>query len=240
MTVSENLARIRDEINEVCLRIGRCPDEVRLMAVSKFHELPLIEEAAEAGLRLFGESRVQEATLKFLPFKRKYPDAELHMIGSLQRNKVKAAVTLFDCIESLDRNEVIRALGTAFPPEGETEGKGDGGNAPLPVLFELNAGEETKSGFRDEDALCAGVEAALGFPSLKPAGLMTMAPFTGDEAAVRKAFRGLVKAQTRLRREFSDCDWGCLSMGMSGDFKIAIEEGSTLLRIGTAIFGERE
>jgi uncharacterized pyridoxal phosphate-containing UPF0001 family protein len=91
----------------------------------------------------------------------------------------------------------------------------------------------------DEDALCAGVETALEAGGIKPAGLMTMAPFTNDETAIRKAFRKLVKAQTRLRQTFPECAWDCLSMGMSGDFKIAIEEGSTLIRIGTAVFGER-
>ncbi|MDR0663307.1 MAG: alanine racemase, partial [Spirochaetaceae bacterium] len=99
---------------------------------------------------------------------------------------------------------------------------------------------ETKSGFTDEDELCRAVEAALEFGSLKPCGLMTMAPFTDDEKTIRAAFRRVVKARERLRRLFPDCDWDCLSMGMSNDYRIAIEEGSTLVRIGTAIFGERQ
>ncbi|MDR2795518.1 MAG: YggS family pyridoxal phosphate-dependent enzyme [Spirochaetaceae bacterium] len=230
MAVSDNARRIRDEIGETCLRAGRDPGEIRLMAVSKFHELPLIEEAVEAGLRLFGESRVQEAAGKFTGFRERFPDVELHLIGSLQRNKVKAAAGLFDCIESLDRVELVQELGRVTQDRTES---------PLPVFFELNAGEESKSGFKDEDALCSGVEAALGFRSLLPSGLMTMAPFTGDEKPIREAFRKLVKAQARLRRVFPGHNWDCLSMGMSGDFKIAIEEGSTLVRIGTAIFGDR-
>jgi pyridoxal phosphate enzyme (YggS family) len=201
------------------------------MAVSKFHERPLIEEAAAAGIRLFGENRVQEAVRKFTDFKEGCPDTELHLIGSLQRNKARAAAGLFDCIESLDRVELVRELGRITL---------DRTTASLPVLFELNAGEESKSGFRDEDALCAGVEAALGFKGLLPSGLMTMAPFVGEEKPVREAFRKLVRAQARLRRVFPGYGWDCLSMGMSGDFKIAIEEGSTLVRIGTAIFGDRQ
>ena len=231
MAVSDNVRRVRDEVSETCLRAGRDPGGVRLMAVSKFHEWPLIEEAAAAGIRLFGESRVQEAARKFTGFRERCPDAELHLIGSLQRNKVKAAAGLFDCIESIDRIELVRELGRITK---------DSGAGPLPVLFELNAGEESKSGFRDEDALCAGVEAAMEFDSLLPSGLMTMAPFTGDEKPVREAFRKLVRAQARLRRMFPEYCWDCLSMGMSGDFKIAIEEGSTLVRIGTAIFGDRQ
>jgi pyridoxal phosphate enzyme (YggS family) len=231
VAVSENIIRIKDEIHEVCLRTGRNDNEIRLMAVSKFQKMPLIEEAAKAGLRLFGESRVQEAAKKFSDFKHIYPDIELHLIGHLQRNKAKAAAMLFDCVESLDSAAIVRELGlvTAANPSAST----------LTALFELNAGEKTKSGFMNEDALCAGVESALETGGIKPAGLMTMAPFTSDEAAVRKAFRKLVKARERLRQVFPNCDWDCLSMGMSGDFKIAIEEGSTLLRIGTSIFGER-
>jgi pyridoxal phosphate enzyme (YggS family) len=201
------------------------------MAVSKFHEWPSIEKAAAAGIRLFGESRVQEAARKFMGFRERCLNAELHLIGSLQRNKVKAAVGLFDCIESLDRVELVLELGRITR---------DRGTNPLPVLFELNAGEESKSGFRDEDALCAGVEAAQGFSGLLPSGLMTMAPFTVEEKPVREAFRKLVKMQARLRLTFPEYGWDCLSMGMSGDFKIAIEEGSTLVRIGTAIFGDRQ
>ncbi|MDR2343740.1 MAG: YggS family pyridoxal phosphate-dependent enzyme [Spirochaetaceae bacterium] len=230
MAIYDNVRRIRDELSETCLRVGRDPDEISLMAVSKFHEAPLIEEAAAAGIRLFGESRVQEALRKFTTFRQTRPGMELHLIGGLQRNKARAAAGFFDCIETLDRLELVRELGRAC-----------GGRAasPLPVLFELNVGEESKSGFTDEDALCAGVEAALGFEGLLPCGLMTMAPFTGDEKPIRAAFGKLVKAQARLRRTFPDRAWDCLSMGMSGDFKIAIEEGSTLLRIGTAIFGDR-
>jgi pyridoxal phosphate enzyme (YggS family) len=199
------------------------------MAVSKFHELPLIEQALDAGLLLFGESRVQEAVRKFTPLMERRPEIELHLIGRLQRNKAAAAAALFDTVQSIDRIEIVRELGRV------TQGR-----RALNLLFELNSGEETKSGFESEDSLCAAVEAALEFESLKPCGLMTMAPFTDEESPIRAAFRRVVKAQKRLRQLFPDCGWDCLSMGMSNDYRIAIEEGSTLVRIGTAIFGERQ
>ncbi|MDR1257002.1 MAG: YggS family pyridoxal phosphate-dependent enzyme [Spirochaetaceae bacterium] len=230
MGIAENALRVREQIHEACLKAGRAPGEVTLMAVSKFHETPAITAAADAGLLLFGESRVQEAVRKFTPFRERRPDVSVHLIGGLQRNKAKAAAALFDCVQSVDRDGIVRELGLVARDRAE----------PLSILFELNAGEAAKSGYADEDALCAGAEVALGFGGLRPAGLMTMAPFTGDERAVREAFRKLTKAQERLRRAFPECCWDCLSMGMSGDFKIAIEEGSTLVRIGTAIFGERQ
>jgi uncharacterized pyridoxal phosphate-containing UPF0001 family protein len=111
---------------------------------------------------------------------------------------------------------------------------------PLSLLLELNAGEESKSGYRGEDALLRGAEKLLAAPGLAARGLMIMAPLTGGTAAARRAFRSLAALQGRLQARFPEGDWSCLSMGMSGDFEIAVEEGSTLVRIGTAIFGERE
>jgi pyridoxal phosphate enzyme (YggS family) len=199
------------------------------MGVSKFHGLPLIEEAWEAGLRLFGENRVQEASKKFGDFKSRYPGMELHMIGSLQRNKAKVAVSLFDCIQSLNRDELVAELGVLTANR----------ERPLPVLLELNAGEESKGGYPDEEALFRATETILLRKGLQIRGLMTMAPLTGDIPRIRRAFRSLVRARDQLAVAFPGCDWSCLSMGMSGDFEIAVEEGSTLVRIGTALFGER-
>lgn len=228
MSVADNVRRVLDGIGEACLRAGRDAGDVRLMAVSKFHPAELAEEAVKAGLTLFGENRVQEAAAKFTAgFRQRHPQAELHLIGRLQRNKAKAAAALFDCVQSIDRDEIIDALG-AFARDGR----------PLPVLLELNAGEASKAGYADADALSRAAERALG-AGLLPQGLMTMAPFTDDEAAVRAAFRKLYQAAGTLRRRFGGVRWDCLSMGMSGDYGIAIEEGSTLVRIGTAIFGGR-
>jgi pyridoxal phosphate enzyme (YggS family) len=201
------------------------------MAVTKFQPRAAVEEARSSGIRLFGENRVQEAAEKFPAFGAGDPppfrDCELHMIGSLQRNKAKLASRIFDCIQSIDREELIAELA-----------KHTGGRErPLPVLLELHTGEPSKSGFPDGESLIQAAERLLCCPGLRAAGLMTMAPFDSGEA--RASFRALARAQAALVSRFPQADWSCLSMGMSGDFEIAVEEGSTLLRIGTAIFGER-
>ncbi|MDR1411132.1 MAG: YggS family pyridoxal phosphate-dependent enzyme [Spirochaetaceae bacterium] len=234
--IAPAIASVRDRIGAACARSGRKAEEVRLMGVSKFHPAEAVEAAWKAGLGLFGENRVQEAAGKFSrpgAFRESRPGMELHMIGSLQRNKAKAAVSLFDCIQSVDRDELIAELAKFAPA------RISGGVAPLGVLLELNAGEESKTGYYNEDALLRGAEKLLSAPGLAARGLMIMAPLTSDIAAIRRAFRSLAALQVKLRTRFPEGDWSCLSMGMSGDFETAIEEGSTLIRIGTAIFGER-
>ncbi|MDR2397144.1 MAG: YggS family pyridoxal phosphate-dependent enzyme [Spirochaetaceae bacterium] len=229
MAIMDALARIRERIQAACIRSGREIETVKLMGVSKFQTLERIEAAFDAGIRLFGESRVQEAAQKFIPFKGQHPEAEVHLIGSLQRNKAKAAAALFETIQSVDREALIRELGAL------TAGR----ERSLGILLELHTGEETKRGFSDERALCQAAEQVLAYPGLVLRGLMTMAPYTDDRAVIRRSFRALVSAQGALVSRFPESDWSCLSMGMSHDFEIAIEEGSTLLRIGTALFGER-
>ncbi|MDR2842099.1 MAG: YggS family pyridoxal phosphate-dependent enzyme [Spirochaetaceae bacterium] len=229
MAINENLQRISGEIDCCCQRIGRKRDDLRLMAVSKFHSEDKVLQALNAGQTLFGESRVKEATEKFSAIKSGAANCELHLIGTLQRNKAKQAVETFDCVQSVDRDSIISELGEITSNRKKL----------LPILLELNSGEESKSGYPNEDSLFFAAEKALGYPYLKLSGLMTIAPFTDDDKIVRTAFANLAAAQVHLQKRFSDCDWSCLSMGMSSDFKIAIEEGSTLIRIGTSIFGER-
>jgi len=233
MTIAERIETIRERIEKAACRSGRNPGEIRLMGVSKFHEASEIEEAVNAGLYLFGESKVQEAQAKFPSLKEKHGELELHMIGSLQRNKAKHALAVFDAVESLDRDELITALGNL------SGGKTGTADKALAVLLELHTGEESKSGYPDLDSLTRGAELVMSFPGLRLAGLMTMAPFTRDESALRKSFKALRNAQETLGKRFPQADFSCLSMGMSNDFETAIEEGSTLVRIGTAIFGER-
>jgi len=241
MTVKDRIDAIRERIEKAALRSGRKCGEISLMGVSKFHGAKEIEEAVKAGLFLFGESRVQEAAEKFPALKETYPALELHLIGSLQRNKVKNALAVFDGIQSLDRDELITTLGTLAAKTGETRNPGmNGGTEKKPVLkvlLELHTGEASKSGYPDEDSLSRAVEMAASFPCLKLSGLMTMAPFTEDESLIRRSFRKLYAARDSLRRRFPEEDFSCLSMGMSGDFEIAVEEGSTMVRVGTAIFG---
>jgi pyridoxal phosphate enzyme (YggS family) len=228
MTIAERIDDIKSRIEKAAVLSGRKAEEVRLMGVSKFHPAEKAEAALQAGLSLFGENRVQEAEGKFPALREKYA-FELHMIGSLQRNKAKAASALFDCVQSVDRNELITALG------GITAGR----EVPLGILLEMHTGEESKSGYPDTDALCGAAELALSFPGLALSGLMTMAPFTQNVQEIRKSFRTLAAARERLSARFPEIRLSCLSMGMSNDFEIAVEEGSTLVRIGTAIFGER-
>ena len=234
MTIAERVEMIKEKIEKAARRSGRKSGEISLMGVSKFHGQEEVVLAVKAGLLLFGESRVQEALIKYPPLKEKYPELRLHLIGTLQRNKVKNIPGVFDGVQSLDRDELIIALGKTAPESN-----------PLTVLLEVHTGEESKSGYpeggmNEEDDLSRAAELVLSFPCLKLSGLMTMAPFTQDEKALRRSFRKLVAARNRLERRFPQADFSCLSMGMSNDFEIAIEEGSTLVRIGTAIFGESE
>jgi pyridoxal phosphate enzyme (YggS family) len=227
MTIAERIEDVHSRIEGAAVRAGRKREEIALMGVSKFHGADAVEKAVNAGLSLFGESRVQEAQEKFPALRERYA-LELHMIGSLQRNKAKQAASLFDCVQSLDRDELITSLRT---PAGREK--------PLDVLLELHTGEASKSGYDGFDSLCRACELVLPLPCLCLRGLMTMAPFTKDTAAVRRSFRALVSARNGLLARFPGLDLSTLSMGMSNDFEIAVEEGSTLVRVGTAIFGER-
>jgi len=232
MSIAGNIAELEERIQKACARAGRKREEITLMGVSKFIPTEKIEEAYRCGVRCFGESRVKEAAQKFDSFSADHTDAHLHLIGSLQRNKAKQAAQIFECIQSADRDELITEL------DKHTIDR----HAPLEILLEAHTGEESKSGFKDLDALFKAAEIALNAKMLKISGLMTMAPFTGDADLIRSSFRQLVKAQKELEKRFpadgEKSNWACLSMGMSNDFEIAIEEGSTLLRIGSAIFKE--
>jgi len=226
--VQKNLERVKERIEAACRRSGRRRADVRLMGVTKFHPAAAVEAAIDAGLTLFGESRVGEGVEKFTAIRAARPGVEVHLIGALQRNKARTAAAFFDCVQSVDRDALVDELARQ---------RGDGA-APLGVLLELRTGEASKSGYPDVDALLHGAERALACPGLDPRGLMTIAPLTSDETAIRAAFRALGRARDALEARFPG-HWACLSMGMSGDFEIAIEEGSTLIRLGTALFGER-
>ena len=237
MSIAENLEAIKGRIAQACMRCGRKREEITLMGVTKFQPVKAVDEAWKAGLRCFGESRVQEAAAKFENFREEHPDTELHLIGALQRNKAKLAASLFDCVDCLDRESLAAELAK------HTAARNNGSQRePLPVLLEFRTGEDSKSGFTSLDDLFKTVEFILACPSLSIRGLMTIAPNTREDTVVRSAFRRLAEVRQELERRFpaaSRHSWSCLSMGMSGDFETAIEEGSTLVRVGTAIFGER-
>ena len=228
--VASRVASIEEKIEAACARCGRKRQEIRLMAVTKFHGVEEVEAARKAGISLFGESRVQEAEEKFSKFwesRGRDGSVELHLIGSLQRNKAKKAAAFFDCIQSIDRDSIINELGALTA----------GAEVPIKIMLEYHTGEETKAGFPDLDSLLKAAEKVLSFPGLLPVGLMTMAPFTQDTVPIRSSFRSLASARDELEKRFSGY-WPCLSMGMTNDYEIAIEEGSNLIRLGTAIFGE--
>lgn len=227
MKISEALEIVEEKIQKACLNAGRQRTEIRLMGVSKFHPENKLLQAYQAGLHLFGESRVQEAARKIPVVRAQCPDCEFHLIGSLQRNKVKTSLELFECIQSVDRvellDELIKRSSTL--------------NTSIGLLLELHTGEESKSGFPNLESLCRAVDLIIPHSTLCIHGLMTMAPYTNDKKKIRASFRMLKNAQQHLIQRFPDLDWSVLSMGMSNDYEIAVEEGSNLLRVGTAIFG---
>ena len=229
--IKQNLEIINQKILEVEQKAGRPQGSVKLMAVSKFHPVDAVIEALNAGQTLFGENRVQEAYSKFKPVFEEYSQTELHMIGQLQTNKVKHAVEIASCIESVDRIDLLK----------EIEKQCTKLNKSIKILFEYHTGEESKSGFTNDDDLYKALDMFKNneFPHIIQHGFMTMAPFTDDKELIRKSFVTLRLLAEKIKREYPMFELPELSMGMSGDFEIAIEEGSTLVRVGTAIFGER-
>jgi len=227
--IAGNIAVVEERIQKACVSSGRKREEIMLMGVTKFIPAEAVETAYHAGIKCFGESRVQEAAEKFALLKH-LGDSQLHMIGSLQRNKAKQAARLFDCVQSVDREELITELGKhALLKE-----------KPLEVMLELHTGEESKNGFYGFDALYKAAELILSKENIKLTGLMTMAPFTEDTALVRASFRQLANAKKEIVKRFPFTENSLsLSMGMSNDFETAIEEGSNLLRIGSAIFKDK-
>ncbi len=218
-SIPQRIASVRSRIEAACHRAGRPPSEVTLVAVCKGFPPAAVLEAAAAGITDFAENRVQEAAAKRPHLSRLPAGVTWHMVGHLQTNKVKAALELFDIIHSVDSLRLAEAISSRA-------------RRPVPVFLEVNvAAEPTKYGFGLEE-LSAAYRAASRLPNLEIWGLMTVAPLTGDPEEVRPAFR-------RLRQEAAALGLRHLSMGMTDDFEVAIEEGATHVRIGRAIFGDR-
>ena len=218
-------------IEAAARRAGRDPSEVTLVAVSKTHPAALVREAAAAGLKDFGENRVQEAEAKIAELKAEAPDLRWHLIGNLQPNKARRAARLFDLIHSVDSAALVTRLERICSEEGRDS---------LGVLVQVDlAGEETKSGAREEE-LPAVFEALKACARVRCRGLMALPPFFEDAEQVRPFFQRLrnLRDEWRARGAFGK-EAGELSMGMSHDYEVAVEEGATLVRVGTAIFGER-
>ena len=224
------LADIRARLEAAARRSGREPDEVRLIAISKTHPASAIRQVCQLGATDFGENRVQEADGKIAEIGRE--KVHWHLVGHLQANKARRAVALFDVIHSLDTLDLAKRLDRLCAEEGRES---------LPVLIQVDLGhEETKSGI-DESELTHLVEGLGPLTRLKLIGLMTLPPFFDDPEQSRPFFRRLRKLRDELKQRGAFGDrTGELSMGMTHDFEVAIEEGATMVRVGTAIFGARQ
>lgn len=226
MSIAENIARLKEEIAAACRRAGRNEHEVALMAVSKVHPVEAIAEAYEAGQRLFGENRVQEYEQKSVRLK-ELAGAEFHLIGPLQSNKTNKAAELFDAVDAVDALKIAERLEKAAAALGKR----------LPVLIEVKLShEESKHGVAPAE-LPALLDSMRGMKAVEVVGLMTVPPWSEDAEVARPYFRELRRLRDEAAKEHPKVVQ--LSMGMSNDFGVAIEEGSTCVRVGTAIFGKR-
>jgi PLP dependent protein len=225
MSIAENLERVREQIANAAAKAGRTGEDVDLVAISKTHEAAKVREAIDEGQTLFGESKVQEARAKIpeLPSNLRW-----HFVGHLQKNKIRHALPLFELVHSVDSLALAQEINRIAEEEGMHPR----------VLIEVNvAGEGSKFGF-PPDKLRAELESLLALSRLSILGLMCIPPIAEEAEASRKYFISLRELRDRLQTEFH-VDLAQLSMGMTQDYAVAVEEGATLVRVGTAIFGER-
>jgi PLP dependent protein len=225
VSIAENLERVREQITQAAAKAGRAVNEIELVAITKTHPAEKVREAVEAGHTLFGESRVQEARAKIpeLPSNLRW-----HFVGHLQKNKIRHALPLFELFHGVDSLALAQEIDRIAAEDG----------AHPRVLLEVNvAGEGSKFGFKAE-TLRAEIGSLLALPRLSIEGLMCIPPLAEEAEASRKFFGQLRELRNSLEKEF-DVKFPHLSMGMTQDFSIAVEEGATLVRVGTAIFGER-
>ncbi len=225
---SDRLKELQDRVRNAADGSGRSAEDIVVVAVTKTVPVERIREAYDCGLRIFGESRVQEAVEKYpqLP-----EDIELHFIGHLQSNKVKHLPGLARWVQSVDRIEIAEKLAARYRNHGET----------VQVLLELNtSGESTKHGFESIDQAFEAAAAIVKLDALELRGAMTIGPFTNDEQQIRAAFAYLRGFYKRLQSAYPDHAVDTLSMGMSNDFELAIQEGATMIRPGSVLFGPRD
>jgi len=224
-SVAENLERVREQVAQAAAKVRRAVDEIQLIAISKTHDAEKVRAAYEAGQTLFGESRVQEARAKIplLPSSLRW-----HFVGHLQKNKIRHALPLFELFHSVDSLALAHEMNRIADEDGMHPR----------VLLEINvSGEGSKFGFKPE-TVRAEMESLLALPRLSIEGLMTIPPLAENAEASREFFAQLREFRDALEKEF-DLKLPQLSMGMTTDFRVATEEGATLVRVGTAIFGER-
>lgn len=222
---SERLEKVQERIKAACQRSGRSVNDVEIIAVTKTHGPEVIRDAWEGGLRIMGENRVQEAAAK-IPQSISGPD--WHLIGHLQKNKIRPALQLFTMLHSIDSLDLLKQIGRIAEETGATPS----------ILLEVNvSGESSKFGLRP-DNVPQVIEEALSIRHITLEGLMTMAPFSTNQEDARPHFARLRELRDKMEADFN-ASFPHLSMGMSGDYEVAIEEGATLVRIGTALFGDR-
>lgn len=227
MSMKEQIAGIRLAMEDARNKAGT-QNEVTLVAVTKTHPWEAVSEALEAGLTVFGENRVQELTSKFPVERTGYT---LRLIGHLQSNKVKQVIPYVDAIDSVDSLKLLKRINTEAQKVQRV----------MPVLLQYNtSSEESKSGFESKDELFRCIDASAECSSVRIDGLMTIGPLSDDETAIKKSFALLRDLQEELKERYGDLDLHELSMGMSSDYLLAIEMGSTMVRIGSAIFGARD
>ncbi len=225
--LAANIARVRSSIAEAAQQAERRAEEITLVAVSKTVPVELVRMAYNLDVTNFGENRVREALPKIAAFHP--PGVRWHMIGHLQSNKAGKIIGSFDCVQSVDSLHIAQTLNKHAGERGKR----------LPVLLQVNvSGEASKEGMSLAEAPVVARQ-ILALPHIEVQGLMTIAPLVHDPEEARPAFRGLRALRDRLRAELPECSWQHLSMGMTDDYRIAITEGATIVRIGRAIFGER-
>jgi hypothetical protein len=225
MTIIDNYNRIKDIINETALKCGRNPGDIRIISVSKTFSAEIIQEALYSGIKIFGENKVQEADAKFQQLK---GDFELHMIGHLQSNKIRDAVKLFEVIHSIDKASTAAKLNSEAEKNGKIQR----------ILLQLKTTDEITKHGADSNDIIDIAEKVFSMKYLKLEGIMSIGPNTTDKTLIQKSFKETSGTfdilNSRLNVNLTE-----LSMGMSGDYEIAVKEGATLVRIGSAIFGNR-
>ena len=228
--IAANLAMVQERMAAAARRVGRSSDAVTLVAVSKTHSFDAIQAAYAAGQRDFGENRIEELWPKVDEARQLgMEDIRWHLIGTIQSRKSADAIGPFALIHSVDRMKLATRLNRDALAAGEV----------MNVLLEVNvSGEASKHGF-STDAVLAAIPELVGYEALRVRGLMTMAPFVDDAEETRPVFRRLRELRDRIALDHADIGWSELSMGMTNDFEVAIEEGATLVRVGSAIFGAR-
>jgi len=237
--ISDRIGIVRERIEQAATSAGRDPASITLVAVTKTYPPELVAAAIAAGASDLGENRVQEAASKIAALQQIHPAARWHLIGHLQRNKARLATELFDLIHSVDSLRLAEALSRHMPT-----------GRRMPILLQFNvSGEESKEGFNLPggianqaalEAILPEIEQILALPNLEVRGLMTVAPMVAEPDQARPTFRALRELRDELARLFPQADWRDLSMGMTDDMTAAIAEGSTIVRVGRAIFGPRQ